>query len=102
MSVKKLAAKPQGHNEVLGAEENPFSTNRVTGHSINFPIVGSCSPTTVCAELCYFAKGPSTWPASLAKQHRLLNSLRAGPRRLAHLIARHAVRMRLTFIRWNG
>lgn len=102
MTVKRLAAKPQGHNEVLGSDESPFSTNKVTGHSLNFPIVGTCTPTTVCAERCYFSTGPATWSASLAKQHRLLNSLRFGPRRLAHVIVRHAVRLRLTFIRWNG
>lgn len=31
MTVKALAAKPQGHNIVLGSDENPFSTKRVTG-----------------------------------------------------------------------
>lgn len=102
MTVKTLAAKPQGHNLVLGSDENPFSTNRVTGHSLNFPIIGTCMPSVVCAETCYFAKGPSTWNASLAKQHRLLNSLRIAPRRLAHKIVRHARRLKLTFIRWNG
>jgi hypothetical protein len=102
MTVKSLAAKPQGHNEVLGSDENPFSTNKVTGHSLNFPIVGTCMPTTVCAETCCFSSGPATWSASLAKQHRLLNSLRFGPRRLAHRIVQYGVRMRLTFVRWNG
>jgi hypothetical protein len=102
VTVKTLAAKPQGHNLVLGSDENPFSTNKVTGHSLNFPIIGTCMPSVVCADTCYFAKGPSTWSASLAKQHRLLNSLRVGPRRLAHKIVRNARRLKLTFIRWNG
>lgn len=102
MSVATLAQKPQGHGDLLGEDENPFSTNKVTGHSLNFPIIGTCRPTTVCSETCYFACGPSTWSASLAKQHRLLNSLRADPQRLAGRIAGWATRLRLTFIRWCG
>jgi hypothetical protein len=102
MSVATLARKPQGHEDVLGENENPFSTNKVTGHSLNFPIIGTCRPTTVCADTCYFAFGPSTWSASLAKQHRLLNSLRADPERLAGRIAGWAIRLRLTFLRWCG
>jgi hypothetical protein len=102
VTVRALASKQQGGNDVLGADENPFSTNKVTGHSLNFPIIGTCTPTTVCAETCYFASGPATWSASLAKQHRLLNSLRAGPRRLAHRIAHCADKLKLTFVRWNG
>ena len=102
MSVATLANKPQGHDDLLGPDENPFSTNKVTGHSLNFPIIGTCRPTTVCADTCYFACGPSTWSASLAKQHRLLNSLRADPGALANRIAAWATRLRLTFVRWHG
>lgn len=102
MSVSTLARKPQGHDEPLRPGENPFSTNKVTGHSLNFPIIGTCTPTTVCAETCYFAKGPSTWTASLVKQHRLLNSLRADPEGLAATVASWAVRLRLTYVRWCG
>lgn len=102
MSVFTLAKKPQGHTDLLAPGENPFSTNKVTGHSLNFPIIGTCTPTTVCSDTCYFAKGPSTWPASLAKQHRLLNSLRKNPESLAGRIAEWALRLRLTFIRWCG
>lgn len=102
MSVATLARKQQGHGELLASDENPFSTNKVTGHSLNFPIIGTCTPTVVCADTCYFACGPSTWSASLAKQHRLLNSLRANPERLAGSIAGWATRLRLTFIRWCG
>ena len=102
MSVATLASKPQGHSDLLAPDENPVSTNTVTGHSLNFPIIGTCRPTTVCADTCYFAAGPSTWSASLAKQHRLLNSLRADPQQRAATIAAWAVRLRLTFIRWHG
>lgn len=102
MSVATLARKPQGHDELLAPDENPFSTNKVTGHSLNFPIIGTCTPSVVCADTCYFAKGPSTWSASLAKQHRLLNSLRHDPVTLATKIVRWAKHHRLTFIRWCG
>jgi hypothetical protein len=102
MSVASLARKPQGHDELLAPDENPFSTNKVTGHSLNFPIIGTCTPSVVCADTCYFAKGPSTWSASLAKQHRLLNSLRHDPVSLAAKIVRWAKYHRLSFIRWCG
>lgn len=59
-------------------------------------------PSVVCADTCYFAKGPATWSASLAKQHRLLNSLRADPASLAEKIVRWAKQHRLTFVRWCG
>lgn len=102
MSVASLARKPQGHDDLLAPDENPFSTNKVTGHSLNFPIIGTCTPSVVCADTCYFAKGPSTWPASLAKQHRLLNSLRADPASLGAKVARWARRLKLTYVRWCG
>lgn len=102
MSVKTLARKNFASDDLLRGDENPFSTNKVTGHSLNFPIIGTCTPSTVCAETCYFAKGPSTWTASLAKQHRLLNSLRADPIKTARRISRWASRLRLTFVRWCG
>lgn len=97
-----LARKMQGHDRAMRPGENPFSTNKVTGHSLNFPIIGTCTPTVVCSDTCYFAKGPATWSASLDKQHRLLNSLRADPHGLAIVIADWATRLRLTYIRWCG
>lgn len=102
MSVATLARKPQGHDELLADDENPFSTNKVTGWSLNFPIIGTCTPTPVCGDTCYFAKGPATWSASLAKQHRLLNSLRYDSTRLARRIAAWSLRLRLTYVRWCG
>lgn len=102
MSVAKLASKQQGHGELLRYAENPFSTNKVTGWSLNWPIIGTCTPSPVCAETCYFSKGPSTWSASLQKQHRLLNSLRRDPAALGASVAAWAVRLRMTFVRWCG
>jgi len=103
MSVATLAAKPRPANAgCLREDENPFSTNKVTGYSLNFPIIGTCTPTIVCAKTCYFAKGPATWSASLAKQYRLLGSLRDDPAKLAARIARYARKLRLTYVRWCG
>ena len=46
------------------------SSNRVTGWSVNFPIVATCKPTKVCAMTCYGLSGPITLNASLAKHAR--------------------------------
>lgn len=89
-------------SDVLAKNENPFSTNKVTGHSINYPIVPTCSPTRVCVKTCYFGCGPSTWPASLAKQWRLYNATVADPLETARRIVKWAKRLKLSFIRWNG
>lgn len=103
MNLRDLARKTNAIEvEPLGADENPFSTNKVTGHSLNFPIAGTCNPSEVCANTCYFACGPSTWTASLAKQKRLQARLDADPRGLADQIVAWARRLRLDFIRWNG
>jgi hypothetical protein len=102
MSVKTLARKHVAYADLLADGECPFSTNKVTGHSLNFPIVGTCSPTVVCGETCYFARGPSTWTPSLKKQHRLMNSIKADPDSMASRIALRARRLGLDFVRWNG
>lgn len=102
MTVKTLAAKRFRETAVLFDGENPFSTNKVTGHSLNVPIIGTCIPSPICAERCYFARGPSTWNASLRKQHRLLNSLREDPVELGMRIAKWAGKLKLSFVRWNG
>jgi hypothetical protein len=88
--------------DLLRVDENPFSTNKVTGHSINYPIAPTCVPTKVCAKTCYFGAGPSTWTAALKKQLRLYNSTVADPASVAESIAKWAVRLRLDFVRWNG
>lgn len=102
MSVKTLARKHIAYTDLLADDENPFSTNKVTGHSLNVPIIGTCTPTIVCGETCYFAKGPSTWTASLKKQHRLLNSIKAAPEETAGRISLWAARLKLDYVRWNG
>lgn len=100
-SLQKKTAAVE-HAECLGEGENPFSTNKVTGHSLNYPIAQTCTPTKVCVKTCYFGCGPSTWSASLRKQWRLYNSTASDPKSTAALIARWAIRLRLTYVRWNG
>lgn len=98
--VKKMAALQE--TACLGDDENPFSTNKVTGWSLNFPIAGTCNPTKVCAKTCYFAKGPSTWTPSLRKQQRLQNRLDHDWKGLARQIVYWARRLKLDFVRWHG
>jgi len=88
--------------ECLTPSENPFSTNKVTGHSLNYPIGPTCVPTKVCIETCYFGRGPSTWSAALAKQSRLRNSTILDPVGTAGRIANWARRLKLDYVRWNG
>jgi len=44
------------------------SENKKTVDSINFPIVGHCSPTKICASCCYAKYGPIAWTNSTRKQ----------------------------------
>jgi hypothetical protein len=104
MNFKKLSDKTHGlhTDEKLADGENPFSTNKVTGHSLNYPIAATCSPTKVCIRECYFGSGPSTWTAALRKQWRLYHSTVADPSGTAARIAVWADRLKLTYVRWNG
>lgn len=104
MNYKALAEKTSrlDHGAELAADENPFSTNRVTGHSLNYPIADTCAPTRVCVETCYFGRGPSTWTAALRKQLRLLRSTERDPVGVAERVAAWAARLHLTYVRWNG
>jgi hypothetical protein len=104
MNYAQLKAKTYALDagDLLAESENPFSTNKVTGHSLNYPIAPTCAPTKVCIETCYFGRGPSTWSAALKKQHRLRNSTIADPSQMAARIADWAGRLKLSFVRWNG
>lgn len=86
----------------LGVGESPFSSNSVTGYSINFPIAKTCSPTTVCGATCYAGCGPITWSASLAKQQRNLITCMENPIAFANIVWTRAKKMGLDFIVWNG
>jgi hypothetical protein len=104
MDYQRLKTKTESvfRDELLASDENPFSTNKVTGHSLNYPIATTCTPTKVCVSTCYFGRGPSTWTAALRKQQRLHSPTVSDPRGTAKLIANWARRLRLTFVRWNG
>jgi len=95
----RLALKTIENSPPLGERESPFSDNRVTGESLNFPIAQTCRPSKVCAKTCYAACGPITWNASIAKQHRNLTSCRADPIAFARRVLEHR---KADFITWNG
>jgi hypothetical protein len=61
--------------ELMGGVKSILSFNKVTGHSVNFPISETCRPTAVCLKYCYFAKGPNSWPDSLSHQYTQLQRL---------------------------
>lgn len=101
--VRKTRALPVVMGE--GDDERDcdlLSSNKVTGHSLNFPIAGTCQPTAVCARTCYFASGPSTWNAALKKQVRNKAKCEADPAAFAARVCEEYDRRRLTFLRWNG
>ena len=102
--VKRTRDEYSGYHELLADSEKILSFNKVTGYSVNFPIAGTCQPTSVCSKRCYYAKGGSSWPNSLKKQLRLYNSVKADPiqtgSRLVVEIGR--IRKPLSFLRWNG
>ena len=88
----------------LDPSEKLLSFNKVTGFSLNFPILQTCIPTEICASRCYYAPGPATWPNSIKKQLRLYNSVKNDPIQAAELLTKEITskRKQITFIRWNG
>ena len=94
LRLKTIDASP-----LLAENESPFSANKVTQESINFPISETCKPTKVCASTCYAACGPITWTASIAKQYRNLASCTADPVAFARKVLDYR---RADFITWNG
>jgi hypothetical protein len=92
------------YDELLKDGESLLSFNKVTGLSLNFPIAETCSPSKLCIKTCYFARGGASWPASLKRQYRLYNSVKADPigcaKRLQKELA--AKKKPPSFLRWNG
>lgn len=102
--IKRTRGNYDAYEDLLEENEKILSHNKVTGYSVNFPIAKTCQPSKVCMERCYFAKGGSSWPASLKKQLRLYNSTKADPlgtadRLIAEINGKHN---KLTYLRWNG
>lgn len=100
--IKVLRGEGTG---MLGPKEAVCSWNTKTGFSVNFPIAGTCRPTSVCAELCYGARAgrPVTWNKALAKYIRVHEYfLATPPEEIADRIAREYERRKMEFLRWNG
>lgn len=97
--------KSDSGNPPLGDKEKICSGNTKTGFSVNFPICGTCRPTSVCAELCYGAKPgrPITWDKALLKNLRVLEYFRkTPPEEIADRVSEEYRRAHMKFLRWNG
>ena len=83
-----------------------LSHNKVTGFSVNFPIVSTCQPSKVCAETCYGLAGPISWSASLAKHTKNLEWAKATPQGFADKLEKECSKLLAKdpsfFLRWNG
>jgi hypothetical protein len=83
-----------------------LSSNRVTGWSVNFPIVATCKPSKVCAMTCYGLSGPITWSASLDKHTRNHGWCKSNPEAFsAQLVKECEKRLQKDkkfYVRWNG
>lgn len=88
--------------ELVGGVKSILSFNKVTGHSVNFPISETCRPTAVCLKYCYFAKGPNSWPDSLSHQYQIYAAAKADPVGFAERLAWECDQAGVTFLRWNG
>lgn len=88
--------------ELLEGTRAILSFNKVTGHSVNFPISETCRPTAVCLKYCYFAKGPNSWPDALSHQYQVYAAAKADPIGFAERVAWECDQARLSFLRWNG
>lgn len=88
--------------ELMEGFKSILSFNKVTGHSVNFPISETCRPTAVCLKYCYFAKGPNSWPDSLSHQYQIYAAAKADPVGFAERVAWECDQAGVTFLRWNG
>jgi hypothetical protein len=88
--------------ELLGGTRTVLSFNKVTGHSVNFPISETCRPTAVCLKYCYFAKGPNSWPDALSHQYQVYAAAKADPLGFAERVAWECDQAQVSFLRWNG
>lgn len=100
--VQKVIAKTK---LLDAAEKRPgslLSGNRVTGFSVNFPIQGTCRPSKVCIETCYYATATTAWPNSLRKQKWLYEDCVRDPVGFAESVMKEYRKKDLDFLRWNG
>lgn len=100
--TRELDGRDEGS---LRSGESICSGNTKTGFSLNFPIMGTCRPTKVCARICYGAvKGrPITWDKSLLKYLRIHRYFKTeDPEKIADRIQKEYVSRKMQFLRWNG
>jgi len=100
--VTKVIKKTKGLEESEKAPSSYLSGNKVTGFSVNFPIQGTCRPSKVCIETCYYATGGTAWNNSLRKQLWLFNKCNEDPIAFADVIAKEYYKKGLDYLRWNG
>lgn len=79
-----------------------FSTSKVTGYAVNFPISKTCRPTEVCKKTCYFAVGLNTSSSAIAHQIQNYRDCMDDPEQFARSVIREYDNLGLTFLRWNG
>ena len=98
----------QKTRKLEAAENKPgsvLSENKVSGWSLNFPIKGTCKPSKLCVETCYYAAGMTTWTNSLRKQLWNYNACVEDPIGFAEEVVREydkKIRGKSDFLRWNG
>ena len=102
--IKRTKQLRASTSQTLSPVEKILSYNKVTGHSVNFPIYPTCKPSAVCTARCYYASGGPSWPASLKKQLRLYESVTADPVGIADrlVLEVRGMRHQPSFLRWNG
>ena len=105
--VGKLIVRADGlrgerATDLMGGAKAILSFNKVTGHSVNFPISETCRPTAVCLKYCYFAKGPNSWPDALSHQYQIYAAAKADPVGFAERVAWECDQAQVNFLRWNG
>jgi len=103
---RKRVSKVIDKTKILEASDKRpnslLSGNKVTGHSLNFPIHGTCRPSKVCIETCYYAAGATSWTASLRKQIWLFDYCSTSPIEFAKEIVAEYKKLNLDYLRWNG
>ena len=79
-----------------------FSTSKVTGYAVNFPIYKTCRPTEVCMKTCYFAVGLNTSKSAISHQLQNYWDCIEDPEGFSERVIREYDNLGLTFLRWNG
>lgn len=100
--VSKVIKKTNGLTESDKPPASFLSGNKVSGYSVNFPIAGTCRPSKLCIETCYYASGGTSWDNSLRKQIWMHNFCSDNPIAFAENIVKEYKKKKLDFLRWNG